>query len=86
MGIARDLNTTAEEDRILGGKLSDLERELRDINTTVARKQQQLEDYLTSGFKGTMLKCSEMSCDHVIDPSSSTEEETKQVYIPPGTK
>uniref|UniRef100_A0A3Q3VKW8 Uncharacterized protein n=1 Tax=Mola mola TaxID=94237 RepID=A0A3Q3VKW8_MOLML len=51
MGVSRELNTTAEEDRTLGRTLSNLERELRDINTTVARKRQQLEDYLTSGFK-----------------------------------
>ncbi|KAK9515757.1 hypothetical protein VZT92_026376 [Zoarces viviparus] len=50
MGVTRELNTTAEEERTLRRTLSDLERELRDFNTTVARKQSLLDDYLTSGF------------------------------------
>uniref|UniRef100_A0A8C4HDQ3 Laminin, beta 2-like n=1 Tax=Dicentrarchus labrax TaxID=13489 RepID=A0A8C4HDQ3_DICLA len=50
MGVARELNTTAEEEEALRRILSGLERELRDINTTVAHKQQLLVDYLTSGF------------------------------------
>ena len=52
MGVTRDLNTTAKEDGALRQILSGLERELRDVNTSVAHKQQQLEDYLTSGFTG----------------------------------
>ncbi|KAM6930149.1 laminin subunit beta-1 [Lycodopsis pacificus] len=50
MGVTRELNTTAEEERALRRTLSDLERELRDFNTTVAHKQRLLDDYLTSGF------------------------------------
>lgn len=55
MGITRDLNTTAEEEEALRRTLSELERELRDVNTTVALKKQLLENYLTSGFAGTTL-------------------------------
>ncbi|XP_076019504.1 laminin subunit beta-1 [Genypterus blacodes] len=50
MGITRELNTTAARDGTLRSTLSDLERELRDINTTVAHKRSQLENYLSSGF------------------------------------
>ncbi|XP_034394038.1 laminin subunit beta-2 [Cyclopterus lumpus] len=50
MGVTRELNTTAEEERALRRTLSNLERELRDINATVAYKQNLLDDYLTSGF------------------------------------
>lgn len=55
MGVTRELNTTAEEEERLRHILTDLERELRDINTTVAHKQQLLDDYLTSGFAGSKL-------------------------------
>ncbi|XP_069025233.1 laminin subunit beta-1 [Embiotoca jacksoni] len=50
MGIGRELNTTAAEEEALKRTLSDLEKELRDVNNTVALKQQLLDDYLTSGF------------------------------------
>lgn len=43
---------TAGRDEELKRTLNDLENELRDINATVAHKQQVLEDYLTSGFAG----------------------------------
>ncbi|XP_058498691.1 laminin subunit beta-2 [Solea solea] len=49
MGVTRDINTTAEEDGALRRTLDTLERELRDINTTFAHKQQLLNDFLTSG-------------------------------------
>lgn len=52
MGVTRELNTTAEEEGALRRTLTDMERELRGINTTVANKKQQLDDYLTSGFAG----------------------------------
>uniref|UniRef100_A0A8C2ZAM4 Laminin, beta 2-like n=1 Tax=Cyclopterus lumpus TaxID=8103 RepID=A0A8C2ZAM4_CYCLU len=55
MGVTRELNTTAEEERALRRTLSNLERELRDINATVAYKQNLLDDYLTSGFTGSKL-------------------------------
>ncbi|XP_061621813.1 laminin subunit beta-2 [Phyllopteryx taeniolatus] len=50
MGVARELNATAEDDGALRRTLSDMEKQLMDINSTVASKQQQLEDYLASGF------------------------------------
>lgn len=50
MGFTRELNITAEKDGSLRRTLSDLERELRDVNTTVAHKRRLLDDYLTSGF------------------------------------
>lgn len=53
MSVSRELNTTAEEEKTLKRTLSTLERELRDINTTVAQRQQLLDDYLTSGFAGS---------------------------------
>lgn len=50
--IGQEVNATAGRDEELQRTLSDLEKELRDINATVAHKQQVLEDYLTSGFEG----------------------------------
>uniref|UniRef100_A0A3Q3JUR0 Laminin, beta 2-like n=1 Tax=Monopterus albus TaxID=43700 RepID=A0A3Q3JUR0_MONAL len=50
MGIARELNTTAEDDKELRFTLNDMGRELRDINSTLAKKKQLLDDYRTSGF------------------------------------
>ncbi|KAM9343533.1 LOW QUALITY PROTEIN: laminin subunit beta-1 [Pholidichthys leucotaenia] len=50
MTISRDLNTTAAEEDVLRPILNDLERELRDVNATVARKQELLDNYLTAGF------------------------------------
>lgn len=52
MGVTRELNTTAEEEGTVRRKLNDLERELKDLNSTVAERQQLLDDYLTSGFAG----------------------------------
>lgn len=52
MAVTRELNTTAAEEEAMKRILSDLERELRDLNTTVARKQQLLTEYLHSGFAG----------------------------------
>uniref|UniRef100_A0A8C2ZAT6 Laminin, beta 2-like n=1 Tax=Cyclopterus lumpus TaxID=8103 RepID=A0A8C2ZAT6_CYCLU len=54
--IGQELNTTAEEERALRRTLSNLERELRDINATVAYKQNLLDDYLTSGFTGNQFE------------------------------
>ncbi|XP_041860156.1 laminin subunit beta-1 [Melanotaenia boesemani] len=50
MGIARELNTTAEEEKAIKNTLNDLEKMLMDVNTTVVHKQQLLDNYLTSGF------------------------------------
>ncbi|XP_068606555.1 laminin subunit beta-1 [Brachionichthys hirsutus] len=50
MGVTRELNATSEENEAMNEVLSVLERELRNINTTVAHKQQLLEDYRTSEF------------------------------------
>lgn len=55
MSVSRELNATAEDEKTLRRTLSTLERELRDINTTVAQRQQLLDDYLTSGFAGSKL-------------------------------
>ncbi len=55
MGVTRELNTTAGEEKVLRQTLSDMERELRDVNATVANKQRLLEDYLTSGFAGKQI-------------------------------
>ncbi|XP_037334341.2 laminin subunit beta-2 [Pungitius pungitius] len=50
MGVAREINSTAEEESELRRTLSHLERELRDVNASVAHKQRVLDDYLASGF------------------------------------
>lgn len=56
MSITRELNTTEEEDGSLRRTLSVLERELRDINTTVAEKKELLEQYHSAGFNGENTK------------------------------
>lgn len=56
MGIAGELNTTAEEEEALSRILNDLEREVREMNSTVAQKQHLLDDYLNSGFAGSKPK------------------------------
>lgn len=58
MGVTRELNSTAAEDEALRQTLSQLEAELRDVNVSVALKEQLLKDYLTSGFSGRTLRSS----------------------------
>ena len=52
MGVAQELNGTAEHDGKLRRSLSLLEAELKDVNTTVAQRRGELENYLTSGTAG----------------------------------
>lgn len=58
MAVTRELNSTAAEDKALRRILSQLEAELRDVNASVALKEQLLKDYLTSGFSGIGLRSS----------------------------
>lgn len=51
-GIDQDTNKTKEADKVLKRALTDLEKELMDVNATLARKQELLDKYLTSGFSG----------------------------------
>ncbi|XP_070766889.1 laminin subunit beta-1 [Enoplosus armatus] len=84
MAVTRELNTTAGEEAALRRTLSDLERELRDINTTVAHKQHLLDDYLTSGFADQFekvkkhyresVKAEEKCNSSVFGPSSPVEQ------------
>lgn len=53
MSTAQELNKTAEEEEALRRTLNGMEKELRDLNSTVAQKQRLLDDYLTSGFAGS---------------------------------
>lgn len=50
--IGHELNSTAGRDEDLKRTLNALEKELRNINATVAHKQQLLDDRLSSGFAG----------------------------------
>lgn len=43
MAMGQELNTTAETDRALRRTLDNMEKELRDLNTTVTDKQKLLE-------------------------------------------
>lgn len=54
MDIGQELNVTAERETTLRRTLSDLEKELMDVNATVAHKQKLLTEYLTSGFAGNL--------------------------------
>ncbi|XP_034028045.1 laminin subunit beta-2 isoform X2 [Thalassophryne amazonica] len=87
MGIARELNATAEKEGALSRTLSDLERELRDINTTVARKQNELQNYINSGFTDQYDNVkkfyqesveAEMKCNASVFGSSSPVEQSKE--------
>uniref|UniRef100_A0A1A8RWD2 Laminin subunit beta-1 n=1 Tax=Nothobranchius rachovii TaxID=451742 RepID=A0A1A8RWD2_9TELE len=48
--IGQELNSTAVKDEELKRILNELEKELRDVNATVALKQELLDKYLTSGL------------------------------------
>uniref|UniRef100_A0A3Q2XNE3 Laminin, beta 2-like n=1 Tax=Hippocampus comes TaxID=109280 RepID=A0A3Q2XNE3_HIPCM len=87
MGVARELNTTAEDDDALRRTLSDMERQLMDINATVASKQQQIDDYLTSGFADQFKKVkqyyqessdAEEKCNTSVSGPLSPVEQSKQ--------
>lgn len=87
MAITRELNTTAEEEGALRRTLSDLERELRDINTTVAQKKHQLDDYFTSGFADQFDKVkkyyqesveAEEKCNASVSGPASPVEQSKE--------
>lgn len=52
MGVATELKTTGEMDNTLREMLNLMERELRDINATVAHKQQLIIEYHHSGLAG----------------------------------
>lgn len=54
MGVASELNTTGEMDSRLRYTLNIMERKLRDINTTVAHKQQLINEHHISGFAGSI--------------------------------
>uniref|UniRef100_A0A8C9YJP3 Laminin, beta 2-like n=1 Tax=Sander lucioperca TaxID=283035 RepID=A0A8C9YJP3_SANLU len=81
MGVTRELNTTAEEEEALKRTLSVLERELRDINATVAQKKRLLDDYLTSGFAGSKLSQvseAEKKCNASVSGPLSPVEQSKE--------
>ncbi|XP_060930658.1 laminin subunit beta-2 [Limanda limanda] len=80
MGVTRELNTTAGEEEALRRALNDLERELRDINTTVAHKQRVLDDYLTSGFADQFEKIKK----YYRQSFEAEEKCNASVYSPPG--
>lgn len=54
MAMGQELNMTAETDRALRHTLDNMEKELRDLNTTVTDKQKLLELF-GSGFAGNLL-------------------------------
>lgn len=54
MAMGQELNTTAETHRALRHTLDNMEKELRDLNTTVADKQKLLEVF-GSGSAGNLL-------------------------------
>uniref|UniRef100_A0A671WXI8 Laminin, beta 2-like n=1 Tax=Sparus aurata TaxID=8175 RepID=A0A671WXI8_SPAAU len=79
MGVARELNTTAAEEEALRRTLSDLEKDLRDVNNTVAHKERLLEDYLTSGFKYYQESLdAEKKCNLTVSGPLSPVEESKK--------
>lgn len=53
MGVATELNTTGEMDSTLRETLHIMERELKDINATVAHKQL-INEYHHSGLAGSI--------------------------------
>lgn len=54
MGVATELNATGEMDSTLRETLNLMERELRNINATVAHKQQLIDEYHHSGLAGSV--------------------------------
>ncbi|XP_005744725.1 laminin subunit beta-2 isoform X1 [Pundamilia nyererei] len=86
MAMGQELNTTAETDRALRHTLDNMEKELRDLNTTVTDKQKLLELF-GSGFADQFEKVkqyyqeslqAEMKCNaSVFGPMSPVEESKK---------
>uniref|UniRef100_A0A673CE11 Laminin subunit beta-1 n=1 Tax=Sphaeramia orbicularis TaxID=375764 RepID=A0A673CE11_9TELE len=95
----QDLISTEDSDRIhqligqtqdegaLRSTLSDLEMDLRDINSTVSQKKEVLEDYLTSGFTDQFEKVkryyresakAEEKCNASVSGPSSPVEQSKE--------
>lgn len=54
MGVASELNATGEMDSRLRYTLNILAGKLRDINTTVAHKQQLINEHHISGLAGSI--------------------------------
>uniref|UniRef100_A0A7N9ARS4 Laminin subunit beta-1 n=1 Tax=Mastacembelus armatus TaxID=205130 RepID=A0A7N9ARS4_9TELE len=71
MGIAQELNTTVEKDGALRHTLNDLERQMRDINATVAQKKQLLDDLQTAGFFEKVKKYYQKSVEAEIKCNTS---------------
>lgn len=87
MGVAQELNVTAEEEKALSNTLSVLEGELRALNSTVALKQKLLEDLFTSGFADQFEKIkkyyreslkAEEKCNASVSGPSSPVEQSKE--------
>uniref|UniRef100_A0A8D3D257 Laminin, beta 2-like n=1 Tax=Scophthalmus maximus TaxID=52904 RepID=A0A8D3D257_SCOMX len=79
MAVGRELNATAEEEEALRRTLNVLERELRDINTTMAHKQRLLDEYLTSGFKYYRVSLeAEEKCNASVSGPFSAVEQSKE--------
>ncbi|XP_045065518.1 laminin subunit beta-2-like [Coregonus clupeaformis] len=51
MGVARELNGTAVQDEVLRRNLTQMERELRDLNITLVHRHQERRNNLSSGFQ-----------------------------------
>lgn len=54
MGVATELNTTGEMDSTLRETLDLMEREMKDINASVAHKQLLINEYHHSGLAGSI--------------------------------
>uniref|UniRef100_A0A667ZNG5 Laminin, beta 2-like n=1 Tax=Myripristis murdjan TaxID=586833 RepID=A0A667ZNG5_9TELE len=84
MGVARELDVAATQDRELRRTLSDLEGDLQAVNFTVAQKRRQLENYLSSGFAGSELSQisdsieAEEKCNASVFGPSSPVEQSRQ--------
>ncbi|CAN9515951.1 unnamed protein product [Ophioblennius macclurei] len=87
MTISHDFDRTGKEDRMLKHLLSDLEKQLTDVNNTVAYKKEQLDDYLTSGFEDQFKKVkkshqkslqAEQKCNASVSVGLSPVEQSKK--------
>ncbi|XP_056896731.1 laminin subunit beta-2 isoform X1 [Takifugu flavidus] len=87
MGVATELNTTGEMDSTLRETLTLMERELRDINATVAHKQQLINEYHHSGLADQFQKVkkyheeslkAEEKCNTTVLGAQSPVEESKK--------
>ncbi|KAG9269610.1 laminin subunit beta-1 [Astyanax mexicanus] len=87
MGMERELNAMAVQDRVLKQNLTSMEQELRDLNNTLTQSHKDLDNYLTAGLADKFEKIqkyyqqsldAEQRCNASVYGPESPVEQSKQ--------